>query len=32
MVRYDAVIFDSESVWTLEAAQGEIFIVDIYYA
>jgi environmental stress-induced protein Ves len=32
MVRYDAVVFDSESVWTLEGAQCEIFIVDIYYA
>jgi environmental stress-induced protein Ves len=32
MVRYDAVVFDSEALWTLEAAQAEIFIVDIYYA
>jgi environmental stress-induced protein Ves len=32
MVRYDAVVFDSEALWTLEATQAEIFIVDIYYA
>jgi environmental stress-induced protein Ves len=32
MVRYDAVVFDSEALWTLEASQAEIFIVDIYYA
>lgn len=31
LVRYDAVVFDSEGVWSLEAAQGEILIVDIYY-
>ncbi|GAB3457005.1 HutD family protein [Massilia terrae] len=31
MVRFDAVVFDSQSLWTLDAAQGEVFIVDIYY-
>jgi environmental stress-induced protein Ves len=31
MVRYDAVVFDSDAVWTLQAAQAEVFIVDIFY-
>ncbi|MFB9245236.1 HutD family protein [Massilia antarctica] len=31
MVRYDAVLFEGESVWTLEAGQATIFIVDIYF-
>jgi len=32
MVRYDAVVFDNnEALWTLEAGQGVIFIVDIFY-
>lgn len=31
MVRYDAVVFDSQGQWTLEAAQAEVIIVDIYY-
>jgi environmental stress-induced protein Ves len=31
MVRFDAVVFDSQALWTLDAAQGEVFIVDIYY-
>lgn len=31
MVRYDVVVFDSEGEWTLEAAQAEVIIVDIYY-
>ena len=31
MVRYDAVMFEGEGLWTLEAGQGEVFIVDIYY-
>ncbi|MGZ5200711.1 MAG: HutD/Ves family protein [Telluria sp.] len=31
MVRYDVVVFDSEGLWTLEAAQAEVIIVDIYY-
>jgi uncharacterized protein len=29
MVRYDAVILDDEDVWTLEAGQATVFIVDI---
>ncbi|MFL6672793.1 MAG: HutD family protein [Massilia sp.] len=31
MVRYDTVVFDKNTVFTLEAAQGVIFIVDIFY-
>jgi environmental stress-induced protein Ves len=31
MVRYDAVVFEGEALWKLEAAQAEIFIVDIFY-
>jgi environmental stress-induced protein Ves len=31
MVRYDAVVFDSPGVWKLEAGQGTVFIVDIFY-
>ncbi|HEX8611886.1 MAG TPA: HutD family protein [Telluria sp.] len=31
MVRYDAVLFDGDAIWTLEAAQATIFIVDIYF-
>jgi environmental stress-induced protein Ves len=31
MVRYDAVVFDSDEIWTIEADQAEIFIVDIFY-
>ncbi|NHZ80479.1 HutD family protein [Massilia sp. CCM 8695] len=31
MVRYDAVLFEGESIWTLEAGQATIFIVDIYF-
>jgi len=29
MVRYDAVVLDDEDVWTLEAGQATVFIVDI---
>ena len=29
LVRYDAVILDDEDVWTLEAGQATVFIVDI---
>jgi hypothetical protein len=29
MVRYDAVVLDKEEVWTLEAGQATVFIVDI---
>ena len=30
MVRYDAVVFDSGAVWTLEAGQATVFVVDIF--
>ncbi|AKU23805.1 HutD family protein [Massilia sp. NR 4-1] len=29
MVRYDALVLDREEVWTLEAGQATVFIVDI---
>jgi environmental stress-induced protein Ves len=31
MVRYDAVVLDQGTVWTLQAGQGMIFIADIHY-
>jgi environmental stress-induced protein Ves len=32
MVRYDALVFEgSDTMWTLEAPRGEVFIVDIFY-
>jgi environmental stress-induced protein Ves len=31
MVRYDTVVFDNTTLWSLEAGQGLIFIVDIFY-
>lgn len=31
LVRYDAVVLEAGSVWKLEAAQGMIYIVDIWY-
>lgn len=31
MVRFDALVFDGDALWTLEAVQAEIFIVDIFY-
>jgi hypothetical protein len=31
MVRYDAVVLDQGTVWTLQAGQGLIFIADIHY-
>ena len=27
----DAVVFDTETVWTLEAHEATIFIVDIFF-
>lgn len=30
MVRYDAVVFEGSSVWTLEAAVATVFVVDIF--
>ncbi len=33
MVRYDAVVFDTDTVWTLEAEpeQATVFVVDIFF-
>lgn len=31
LVRYDAVILDQGTVWSLEAGQATIFIVDVHY-
>jgi hypothetical protein len=31
LVRYDAVLLDPGTTWTLEAGQGTIFVVDIHY-
>jgi len=31
LVRYDAVMFDPGTVWSLETTQATIFIVDIFY-
>ncbi|MGH8853399.1 MAG: HutD/Ves family protein [Telluria sp.] len=31
LVRYDAVVLEAGSVWKLEAGQGMIYIVDIWY-
>ncbi|WP_426208950.1 HutD/Ves family protein [Massilia sp. TWP1-3-3] len=30
LVRYDAVIFDTNTIWTLEAGQATVFVVDIF--
>jgi len=30
LVRYDAVVFDTGTVWTLEAGQATVFVVDIF--
>lgn len=30
LVRFDAVVFDTDTVWTLEADDATIFIVDIF--
>jgi environmental stress-induced protein Ves len=30
MVRYDALVFDSNTVWTLETGQATVFVVDIF--
>lgn len=30
MVRFDAVVFDAGTVWTLEAGQASVFIIDIF--
>ncbi len=31
LVRFDAIVFDAETLWTLEAQEATIFIVDIYF-
>jgi environmental stress-induced protein Ves len=31
MVRFDAVLLDQGTTWTLQAGQGMIFIADIHY-
>ena len=31
LVRYDAVVLDQGTVWSLEAGQATIFIVDVHY-
>jgi environmental stress-induced protein Ves len=31
LVRYDAVVLDQGTVWTLEAGQATIYIVDVHY-
>jgi uncharacterized protein len=31
LVRFDAIVFDTGAVWTLEAQEATIFIVDIFY-
>ncbi|MCA1856884.1 HutD family protein [Massilia oculi] len=31
LVRYDAVVLEAGSVWQLEAGQGMVYIVDIWY-
>ncbi len=30
MVRFDAVVFDANTIWTLEAGQATVFVVDIF--
>lgn len=31
LVRFDAVVFDTETVWTLEADEATVFIIDIFF-
>jgi environmental stress-induced protein Ves len=31
MVRFDTIVFDTDTVWTLEVGRGVIFIVDIFF-
>jgi environmental stress-induced protein Ves len=30
LVRYDAVVFDTSTVWTLETAMATVFVIDIF--
>ena len=32
LVRYDTVVFDSSAVWTLDATDAIVFVVDIFFA
>lgn len=32
LVRFDAIVFDTETVWTLETLDATVFIVDIFYS
>ncbi|MDB5917522.1 MAG: HutD/Ves family protein [Massilia sp.] len=31
LVRFDAIVFDTDTVWTLEAQSATVFIVDLFY-
>jgi hypothetical protein len=31
LVRFDAIVFDTDTVWTLEAVEATVFIVDIFF-
>jgi hypothetical protein len=31
LVRFDAIVFDTNTVWTLEAQSATVFIVDLFY-
>ena len=31
LVRFDAIVFDTDTVWTLEAQAATVFIVDLFY-
>ena len=31
LVRFDAIVFDTETVWTLETQAATVFIVDLFY-
>jgi environmental stress-induced protein Ves len=31
MVRFDAVMFDTDTLWTLESSEATVFIVDIFF-
>lgn len=31
LVRFDAIVFDTGTVWTLDAAEATVFIVDIFF-
>lgn len=31
LVRFDAIVFDTDTVWTLDAVEATVFIVDIFF-